>query len=217
MKPLKINNSKIFFHNDDIPENLIPGDIISIDTETTGLSLQRDRLCLVQICFENKDCHLIKLNNKQNNSSTVPKHLLKILSNKEIEKIFHYARFDLAFIKKELKIKCENIFCTKISSRLVRTYTDRHGLKDLIKDLLEIDISKSQQSTDWASQNLTDNQLSYAARDVLYLHELRNKLILMLKREGRFDLAKKIFNFLNVRTDLDILGWEKEDIFSHSH
>ena len=216
MKSIKNNNNKIFLHQNDLAGNLETGDIISIDTETTGLSLQRDRLCLIQLCLQNKDCHIIKLDQRDNSRASKPQNLIKILSNSKIEKVFHFARFDTAFIKKEFEISCENIFCTKISSRLVRTYTDRHGLKDLVRDLLEIDISKSQQSTDWAANELTNNQILYAAKDVLYLQELRNKLIIMLRREGRLELAKKIFNFLDIRTELDILGWQKEDIYSHS-
>ena len=216
MKPIKINNNRIFLHYNDLPGDIITGDIVAIDTETTGLSLHRDRLCLIQLCFENKDCHIVKLSQNLKNNESQPKNLSKILLDDQIEKIFHFARFDVGFIKKHLKINCRNIFCTKISSRLVRTYTDRHGLKDLIKDLLDIDISKNQQSTDWATKELTNNQIIYAAKDVFYLQELRNKLIIMLKREGRLDLAKSIFGFLDVRTDLDILGWQSEDIYSHS-
>ena len=178
--------------------------------------MQRDRLCLIQLCLQNKECHIIKLDQKNKSKASKPKNLIKVLSDRKVEKVFHFARFDTAFIKKEFDTSCENIFCTKISSRLVRTYTDRHGLKDLIRDLLEIDISKSQQSTDWATNELSNNQILYAAKDVLYLQELRNKLIIMLKREGRLELAKKIFDFLDIRTELDILGWQKEDIYSHS-
>ncbi len=216
MKSFKFNNKEFFVHLNDLPDGLELGDLVAIDTETTGLSLVRDRLCVMQICSDSNSCHLIKFDPEYFNQVNKPKNILKILNNEKIEKIFHFGRFDIGMIKKHLEIDCKKVFCTKIASRLVRTYTDRHGLKELCKDLLNIEISKSQQTTDWSSPNLSENQVKYAGSDVIYLHQLRNKLIGMLKREKRFDLAKDIFKFLNVRTDLDLMGWDKEDIFSHS-
>lgn len=217
MKSFKLNNRNIHIHLNDISDDLNFGDIIAIDTETTGLSLVRDKLCLIQICTEKKDFHIIQFNNDFYNNPEIAKNLSNMLSNQNIEKIFHYARFDLSMLKKYFKSTCDGkIFCTKIASRLVRTYTDRHGLKELCKDLMNVDLNKSQQTTDWASSALTDEQLKYAIGDVLYLHDLRNKLILMLKRENRYELARNIFDFLDTRTDLDLTGWFSEDIFSHS-
>ena len=142
-------------------------------------------------------------------------NLIRTLENKKIKKIFHFARFDLAVIKKFLGVKCENIFCTKIASKLVRTYTDRHGLKDLCKEMLDIDLNKSQQSSDWSAKDLSDNQLKYASFDVVFLHDLKKKLIQMLEREGRLNLSEKIFSFLETRVDLDLSGWNDIDIFAH--
>ena len=172
MKTLKLADTSVFLHNNDLPESLINYDEISIDTETTGLNLFRDRLCLIQISVSKKECHLVKFN-KSNLNDLKCTNLIRTLENKKIKKIFHFARFDLAVIKKFLGVKCENIFCTKIASKLVRTYTDRHGLKDLCKEMLDIDLNKSQQSSDWSAKDLSDNQLKYASFDVIFLHDLK--------------------------------------------
>ena len=216
MKSLKLNNKQFFTYKNDLPDSLILGKEVGIDTETTGLSLIRDRLCLIQISSGDDNCHLVKFDVDFFRKKIPPKNLIKLLSDKDVSKIFHFARFDLAIIKKFLGVSCENIFCTKIASKLVRTYTDKHGLKDLCKELLGIDLNKSQQSSDWSSESLSNNQISYAASDVIYLNKLKEKLVEMLKREERLDLANKVFTFLNTRVDLDILGWDGQDIFSHS-
>ena len=215
MKTLKFADTSVFLHNNDLPESLLDFNEISIDTETTGLNLFRDRLCLIQISVSKKECHLVKFD-KSNLNNLKCKNLIKTLENKKVKKIFHFARFDLAVIKKFLGVKCENIFCTKIASRLVRTYTDKHGLRELCKELLDIDLNKSQQSSDWSAEILSENQLKYAASDVLYLASIKKKLLEMLKREGRIELALRIFEFLDTRIELDILGWDNQDIFSHS-
>ncbi len=216
MKSLKINSRNFFIYENDLPENINLGQEISIDTETTGLSLVRDRLCLMQISSESGDCHIIKFDIDYFEKMEKPKKIISILKDSNVTKIFHFARFDLAMIKKFLNISCDNIFCTKIASKLVRTYTDRHGLKDLCRELLQIDINKSQQSSDWSLKELSDSQIKYAASDVIYLIKLKEKLTTMLVREKRLDLAFKIFKFLNTRVDLDIMGYNDQDIFSHS-
>ena len=216
MKSLKFNNRDFFIYQNDLPSNINFGNSIAVDTETTGLSLVRDRLCLIQISSGDNNCHIIKFDVDFFKNNKSPTNLVTLLTDKKIEKIFHFARFDLAIIKKFLKIKCENIFCTKIASRLVRTYTDKHGLRELCKELLDIDLNKSQQSSDWSAEILSENQLKYAASDVLYLASIKKKLLVMLKREGRIELALRIFEFLDTRIELDILGWDNQDIFSHS-
>ena len=190
-------------------------DEIGVDTETTGLNLSRDRLCLIQIGISRNECHLVKFDKSEFQKEGKYKNLVNLLNNKKIKKIFHYARFDLAVIKKFLKINCENIFCTKIASKLVRTYTDRHGLKDLCKEILEIDLNKSQQSSDWSASDLSKNQIKYASHDVIFLFDLKKKLHEMLKREDRLEISEKIFSFLQTRVELDLSGWIDSDIFSH--
>ncbi len=216
MKSLKLNNKDFYIYENDLPQDFSPGVSVAIDSETTGLSLVRDRLCLLQLSYEKTSCHIVKFDSDFFKKNSFPKNLVKFLKDDSVEKIFHYARFDLAMIKKFLQIECKNIFCTKIASRLVRTYTDKHGLKELCKELLEIELSKTQQSSDWSQRDLTNNQIKYAGSDVFYLIDIKNKLIEMLKRENRLDLAYKIFDFLNTRVDLDLLGWDQSDIFSHS-
>ena len=201
---------KINFHNGDLPKSFIAANIVALDSETMGLNPKRDKLCLVQISNGNEICHLIKLNL----SNQKPVNLIKILKNKKIQKIFHYARFDIAVFKHNFKINIENIYCTKIASKLVRTYTDKHGYKDLCSELLGKSISKTEQSSDWGGE-LTKEQQRYAATDVLYLHKLKDKLDKMLLREKRSKLAKACFDFIPYRTDLDINGWSEQDIFKH--
>ena len=200
----------IVFEND-IPADFdLKGDI-AIDTETMGLNLNRDRLCVIQICDSRIVC-LVRFNSYDYSAP----NLKALLQRNKSVKIFHYARFDLAAIKKYLDITLDNIFCTKIASKLVRTYTDYHGLKDLCRELLGVALSKQQQSSDWGSGCLSTEQKKYAANDVIYLHALRDKLQDMLKREGRLGLAEGAFAFLNTRVDLDLSGWDEVDIFAHS-
>jgi ribonuclease D len=176
-----------------------------------GLNKNRDRLCLLQLSNGDGVAHLIHFTHKNYDSP----NLRKLFQDESRCKIFHFARFDVAVIKRYLNISFNNIFCTKIASKLVRTYTDSHGLKELCRELLSVQISKQQQSSDWGNKNLTVEQLEYAASDVLYLHELKAKLIVMLEREGRYDFAKECFKFLPTRADLDLAGFEELDIFSH--
>ena len=206
------SDSEIFLHKNDLPQNLNLGDCIAIDTETLGLNPIRDRLCLMQISSGNGEAHLIQFDG-DNYEAPV---LCQLLSNIEIEKIFHFARFDLAVIKHYLQISCGPVFCTKIASLLTRTYTEKHGLRDLCGELLGIEISKEQQQTDWAAEKLSEDQKYYAASDVLYLHKLKDILSKRLIRENRWHLAEASFNYLPVRVELDLSGWSERDIFSHS-
>jgi len=201
---------KINLYLNDLPDDLELGNSLAIDTETMGLNPKRDKLCLVQISNGDEVCHLIKIDNL----NIKPKNLIKILKNNKTQKIFHYARFDVAVFKYNFKINIKNIYCTKIASKLVRTYTDKHGYKDLCSELLNKNISKAEQSSDWGG-DLSKEQQSYAATDVLYLHKIRDKLNKMLIREKRVKLAKACFDFIEYRTDLDISGWADQDIFKH--
>lgn len=187
-------------------------DAIAIDTETLGLVPRRDRLCVVQLSPGDGSADVIQIARGQREAP----NLVALLANPGLEKIFHFGRFDIAVLFNAFGVTCEPVFCTKIASRLTRTYTDRHGLKDNLKELLEIDISKQQQSSDWAAEKLSDAQLEYAASDVLHLHALRAKLQARLDRDGRADLARACFEFLPTRAKLDLLGWEETDIFAHS-
>ena len=202
-----------YLHKGDLPDNINFSSTVAIDTETMGLNLERDKLCLVQISFGDKNAHLIQLGGKFGYDAN---NLKKLLRNSKILKIFHYARFDVAVLKKNLGILCKSIYCTKVASKLARTYTDRHGLKEICKELLNIEISKQQQSSDWGSTELLKSQINYAANDVLYLHEIKEKLDIILEREGRLKLANTIFKFIPTRVSLDLLGWHNVDIFSHS-
>jgi len=201
---------KIKYYENDMPENLDFGEIVAIDTETMGLNPARDRLCLVQLSSGNGICHLVKILDLRKK----PKNLIKLLKNNRITKIFHYARFDVAILKHAFKLEIKNIYCTKIASKLVRTYTDKHGYKDLCKELLNETISKVEQSSDWGGK-LSKDQKIYAATDVMHLHKLKNKLDIMLARENRTKIAKACFEFLGHRTDLDLYGWHDVDIFKH--
>ena len=215
MKTFNFGSTKVYLHKNDLPNSLEFHKEIAVDSETTGLSLVRDRLCLLQIATSRNECHLIKFEKTNLKKKIVAKNLIKLFENEKIIKVFHYARFDLAVIKKALGVNCKNIFCTKIASKLVRTYTDKHGLKDLCKELLDKDLNKTQQSSDWSAEQLSSNQLKYASNDVIFLVELKQILELMLKREGRYELSQKLFTFLSTRVDLDFLGWNDVDIFSH--
>ena len=177
MKTFKFAETSVFLHNDDLPDLLDHTGEIGVDTETTGLNLSRDRLCLIQIGISKNECHLVQFKKSELEKVDKYKNLISILANKKVKKIFHYARFDLAVIRKFLNVNCENIFCTKIASKLVRTYTDRHGLKDLCKEMLETDLNKSQQSSDWSTSNLSKNQIKYASHDVIFLFELKKNCL----------------------------------------
>ena len=201
---------KINLYDGDLPEKVKLGQSIAFDCETMGLNPKRDKLCLIQLSNGDGICHLVKIDQKR----TKPKNLIKVLKNNKIEKIFHFARFDVAVFKYNFKINIKNIYCTKIASKLVRTYTDKHGYKDLCSELLNKKISKNEQTSDWGGQ-LTKSQQQYAATDVLYLHKIKNRLNKMLIRENRDKLAKACFNFIEHRTDLDINGWADLDIFKH--
>ena len=199
-------------HRGDLPDGLDFGPIVAIDTETMGLDPHRDRLCLVQLSAGDSTCHMVQFPQGQYDAP----NLKRLLEDGGVTKLFHFARFDLAVLKHYLGVDIRPVYCTKIASRLVRTYTDRHGLKDLCKELLGIDISKQQQSSDWGSETLSADQLQYAAGDVLHLHALKQNLDDMLRREGRTAMAEAAFGFLPVRAELDLLGFDGVDIFSHA-
>ena len=202
---------KVKIHKNDIPNNLNLGKIIAIDTETMGLDYKRDPLCLVQISSGNEEVHLVQINRKTFKAD----NLKKILEDNDIKKIFQFARFDLAVLNYYLKADINNIYCTKIASKIGRTYTDKHGLKDLCKELLDIELSKQMQSSDWGAENLTEQQINYAASDVLYLHKIKDELDKILIRENRMELADHCFKFLKHRVTLDLAGWNNQDIFAH--
>ena len=202
----------IYLHQGDLPDDLKYGSSVAVDTETMGLNPLRDRLCLVQISAGDGDAHLVQLRK----ADYAAPNLKALLADPEITKIFHFARFDLAVLKQYLDFWAEPVYCTKIASKLVRTFTDRHGLRDLCRELFEVDISKQQQSSDWGSADITEAQKEYAAGDVLYLHRLKEILDEMLVREGRVHLAEAAFGFLASRAELDLLGWSEKDIFAHS-
>ena len=202
---------KVKIHKNDLPNNLNLGKIIAIDTETMGLDYKRDPLCLVQISSGNEEVHLIQINRKTFKAD----NLKKILEDNEIKKIFQFARFDLAVLNYYLKAEINNVYCTKIASKIGRTYTDKHGLKDLCKELLNIDLSKQMQSSDWGAETLTEQQVNYAASDVLHLHKIKEELDKILIRENRMELAEHCFKFLKHRVTLDLAGWNNQDIFAH--
>ncbi|MDC3057297.1 ribonuclease H-like domain-containing protein [Alphaproteobacteria bacterium] len=202
-----------YLHKGDLPDNLNFPDMVAVDTETMGLNFNRDKLCLVQISFGDKNAHLVQVGGSLGYNA---KNLKKLLRNNKIIKIFHYARFDVAMLKKNLGVLCKSVYCTKIASKLARTYTDRHGLKELCKELLNIEISKQQQSSDWGKSELSKSQINYAANDVLYLHEIKEKLDIILERENRVLLANALFKFIPTKATLDLLGWNNSDIFSHT-
>lgn len=195
----------------DLPDDLDLGSVVAIDCETMGLKPYRDRLCVVQLSAGDGDAHLVQIAKGQ---SQAP-NLCKLLSDKNVLKLFHFGRFDIAAMYHAFGVLTAPVYCTKIASKLVRTYTDRHGLKNLLQELLEVDISKQQQSSDWGTNELSDAQISYAASDVLYLHQLCKVLNERLEREGRSEMAQACFDFLPQRALLDLTGWPDEDIFSH--
>lgn len=200
------------FYKSDLPDGLDLGPIVAIDCETMGLNPHRDRLCVVQLSGGDGNAHIVQIQKGQ----TKAPNLCAMLENPDVLKLFHFGRFDIAAMLNAFGALTAPVYCTKIASRLVRTYTDRHGLKNLLHELLDIDISKQQQSSDWGSETLSNAQLDYAASDVLYLHQLREKLDAMLEREGRAEIAQACFDFLPMRARLDLAGWPDTDIFAHS-
>jgi ribonuclease D len=208
---VRLASPKIHLHRGDLPRGLDFGESVAIDSETMGLDLSRDRLCLLQLSAGDGVCHLVQF---AQDDYAAP-NLKALLTDPGVTKIFHFARFDVAAIRRYLGVDCTPVYCTKIASKLVRTYTDRHGLKDLCREILGVELSKQQQSSDWGAAELSAEQLAYAASDVLYLHDLRAKLDVMLAREGRDGLARACFEFLPTRAALDIAGWNDIDIFAH--
>ena len=202
----------IHLHKGDLPDGLDFGTSVAVDSETMGLRLGRDPLCVVQLSAGDGNAHLVQLDRQ----TYAAPNLKRLLTSPEVLKIFHFGRFDIAMFALHLGVTTSPVYCTKIASKLARTYTDRHGLKDVTRELLSIDISKAQQSSDWGQANLTSDQQAYAASDVLNLHALKARLDAMLEREGRMDLAKACFDFLPVRAQLDLAGWEDADIFAHA-
>ena len=201
----------IRFHKGDLPDDADFGDCVAIDTETLGLVLHRDRLCVVQLSRGDGSADIVQIAAGEARA----KNIERLLADPKVTKLFHFARFDVAILLKRFGVLAAPIYCTKIASKLARTYTDRHGLKDLARELLGVELSKQQQSSDWGSETLSEAQLSYAASDVLHLHALRARLDAMLKRENRFEIAKACFDFLPARARLDLMGWADVDIFSH--
>lgn len=199
-----------FLYKNDLPDDLNLGNSIAIDTEAMGLRNSRDRLCVAQMSNGDGDAHLVQFEKDNFNAP----NLKKILEDPKVLKIFHYARFDVSLLKLSLGIDLKNVYCTKIASKLCRTYTDNHGLKVIAEELAGVEMSKKQQSSDWGSDKITEAQIKYAASDVLHLHKIKDKLDIMLKREGRMDLAQRCFDFLQTRCDLDLEGFEF-DIFRH--
>ena len=202
----------VHYHKGDLPAGLDFGKAVAVDTETMGLSLTRDMLCVVQLSAGDGDAHVVQMDRK---SYDCP-NLKALLSEPGVEKILHFARFDVAMVERYLGVTLAPVFCTKIASKLCRTYTDRHGLKDVTRELVGVDMNKQQQSSDWGADELTPAQLEYAASDVLHLHTLRDRLSEMLEREDRMALARACFDFLPTRARLDLAGWPETDIFAHS-
>lgn len=203
----------VYFHEEDLPAGVLTGtSALAVDTETMGLITARDRLCVVQIADGSGDEHLVRFNP---GSAYAAPNLKAVLADPSRTKLFHFARFDLAAIEHYLGVLAAPVFCTKIASKLVRTYTDRHGLKNLVEELLGQSISKQQQSSDWGGPMINEAQRDYAASDVRYLHALRDELVIRLEREGRMELAQACFDFLPTRARLDLAGWAENDIFSH--
>ncbi len=198
-------------YQNDLPDGLDLGPVVAIDCETMGLRPHRDRLCLIQMSGGDGECHLVQVAMGQ----TEAPNLVAMLENPDVLKLFHFGRFDIAALMHTFGATTAPVYCTKIASKLVRTFTDRHGLKTLLQDMVGVDISKHQQQSDWGAEMLTEAQLNYAASDVLYLHQLRDKFDAMLAREGRAEIAQSCFDFLPMRAKLDLEGWPEQDIFSH--
>ncbi|MEP1522695.1 MULTISPECIES: ribonuclease H-like domain-containing protein [Rhodobacterales] len=201
-----------FLHISDLPDDLDLGPMVAIDCETMGLHPHRDRLCVVQLSSGDGNAHIVQIKKGQ----TEAPNLCKMLTNPDVLKLFHFGRFDIAAMQNAFGAVTAPVYCTKIASRLIRTYTDRHGLKNLLHELLGVDVSKQQQSSDWGADTLTTAQMDYAASDVLYLHRLRDELNKRLVREDRMEVAQACFDFLPMRANLDLIGWPDTDIFAHS-
>ncbi|MBL4627534.1 MAG: ribonuclease D [Roseicyclus sp.] len=201
----------LHLYQNDLPDNLTLGPIVAIDCETMGLHPHRDRLCVVQLSDGDGNAHLVQVAKGQSDAP----NLTRLLEDPDTLKLFHFGRFDIAVMYNAFGALTAPVYCTKIASKLIRTYTDRHGLKNLLQELLNIDISKQQQSSDWGAAELTEAQKTYAASDVLYLHRIKDRLDEMLAREGRTDIAQACFEFLPMRAKLDLAGWPEIDIFSH--
>jgi ribonuclease D len=201
----------ITLHRGDLPADLSFGPVVAIDTETMGLNPHRDRLCLVQLSAGDGNAHLVQM---PRGPYQAPR-LGALLADPKVLKLFHFGRFDIAVLEHALRVRCEPVYCTKIAAKLTRTFTDRFGLKDLCRELLGIELSKQQQTSDWGAETLTEEQLAYAASDVLHLHALKGKLDALLAREGRTELAHAAFTFLPSRARLDVAGWPEDDIFAH--
>ncbi len=208
---MKSKATSVELHQGDLPGDVGFTGSVAVDTETMGLKPGRDRLCLVQLSAGDGVCHLVQLSSGAYDAP----NLKALFTDPSVTKLFHYARFDLAMIRRYLGVACGPVYCTKIASKLVRTYTDRHGLKDLCRELLDIELSKEQQSSDWGADELTFQQRTYASSDVLHLHALKKILDQRLIREGRADLARACFEFLGTRADLDLGGWDDPDVFAH--
>ena len=208
---MSFSRTQIKLHQGDLPAGLSCGELVAIDTETMGLDPRRDRLCLVQLSAGDGVCHIIQFARGRYDAP----NLKAFLENDKVTKLFHYARFDLATLRHHLGVVCRPVYCTKIASKLTRTFTDRHSLKDLCRELLGVDLNKQQQSSDWGAERLSEEQLVYAAADVLHLHALKARLDQLLERESRRGLAEACFTFLPERVELDLGGWDEPDIFAH--
>ena len=202
----------VYLHQGDLPDDLDLGPEVAIDSETMGLRFRRDPLCVVQLSSGDGDAHVVRLNRPAYDCP----NLKRLLTDPAVTKIFHFGRFDIGMFQLHLGVETRPVYCTKIASKLARTYTDRHGLKDVVRELVGVDLSKAQQSSDWGNAELTQAQLDYAASDVLYLHAAKARLDMMLEREGRTELARKCFDFLPTRSALDLAGWDETDIFAHT-
>ena len=200
-----------FLYQNDLPDGLDLGPVVAIDCETMGLNPHRDRLCVIQMSGGDGNAHLVQVSKGQ----TEAPNLCRMLEDPDVLKLFHFGRFDIAAMYNAFGALTAPVYCTKIASKLVRTYTDRHGLKNLLQELLSVDISKMQQQSDWGTETLSEAQINYAASDVLYLHRLREELNKRLEREGRTEMAQACFDFLPMRARLDLAGWPEQDIFSH--
>ena len=202
----------VYLHEGDLPDDLDLGPVVAVDSETMGLRYRRDPLCVVQLSSGDGDAHVVRLNRPAYDCP----NLKRVMADPNVLKLFHFGRFDIGMFQLHLGVETRPVYCTKIASKLARTYTDRHGLKDVVRECAGVELSKAQQSSDWGSPVLTQAQLDYAASDVLYLHAVKTRLDEMLEREGRTELARQCFEFLPVRSALDLAGWDEQDIFAHA-